>query len=139
MANLEALFDHEVDKKKIEEKARNEYFHKVHAQTHKFVDDLVEQLQFLNKKGFKVYKQETYDTTFYIDYPTNQYTDGVHIVRSRVCPFHKDYECIGETRRYPSMETKFLVDWHCDMCHNTKDSRYLSLEELIQAYTLKLK
>ena len=54
MANLEALFDHEVNKKKIEEKARNEYFHKVYTQTHKFVDDLVEQLQFLNKKGFKV-------------------------------------------------------------------------------------
>ena len=41
MANLEALFDHEVDKKKIEEKARNEYFHKVHAQTHKFAIILI--------------------------------------------------------------------------------------------------
>ena len=66
MANLEALFDHEVDKKKIEEYARNEYFHKIYVQTHKFVDDLIEQLQFLNKKGFKVYKQKAYDTIFYM-------------------------------------------------------------------------
>ena len=41
MANLETLFDHKVDKKKIEEKARNEYFHNVYTKTHKFVDDLI--------------------------------------------------------------------------------------------------
>ena len=77
MANLEALFDHEGDKKKIEEYARNEYFHKIYVQTHKFVDDLIEQLQFLNKKDISVIIIHDEYTDWLETYNTKKYENNI--------------------------------------------------------------